>query len=467
MKDWFSVDTEGLKALQKGKPKTFIVRELVQNAFDEKIKVCKLNIIQFKDKITAVVEDDSPEGFKNLRDAYTLFGDTAKRRNLNQRGRFNIGEKQLIALCNKAMIKTTKGTISFTESGRHEIEDKTEKGTIVTIEIDGTEQEAEEMLNYAKTLLVPKYIFFEVNGEVIRYREPVKTFEVSLLTEIQEEDNFLKRVTRKTKVNLVTEAETRLYEMGIPVMDIDCDYSIDVQQKVPLSFDRDSVNETFMRELYAETLNNVYEDVKEENSSAGWIRTAMMSKRIIKDAVDTILNKRFGDKFCVANPFDRNSIDEAISKGYKVITGREMSSEEWANVKQFDAMQSSSDLFGTNFTNAEVVEPDEKQKQTADYARRIAKRFLGFDIAVRFVKGGENMVAAQYGNRTMTFNVSQCGKDFFKEPISVRTSSIVIHELGHSAGQHTENSYHELLTKLGAELIMLALKEPKFFEVRK
>lgn len=30
---------------------------------------------------------------------------------------------------------------------------------------------------------------------------------------------------------------------------------------------------------------------------------------------------------------------------------------------------------------------------------------------------------------------------------------------------HTEKQYHELLTKLAGELVELALKEPKFFEV--
>lgn len=35
--NWFEVDKEGLKSLQLGKPKTYVVRELIQNAIDEDI----------------------------------------------------------------------------------------------------------------------------------------------------------------------------------------------------------------------------------------------------------------------------------------------------------------------------------------------------------------------------------------------------------------------------------------------
>ena len=63
-KNWFEVDVEGLKALQKGKSKTFIVRELIQNAWDENIKNCELDISYSKGKINVIVKDDSPEGFK-------------------------------------------------------------------------------------------------------------------------------------------------------------------------------------------------------------------------------------------------------------------------------------------------------------------------------------------------------------------------------------------------------------------
>ena len=98
MSEWFSVDKEGLKALQKGKTKTFIINELVQNAWDEDINECKVDINWHDGKVTLRVEDDSPEGVRDISHSYTLFADTYKRRDPTKRGRFNIGEKVYIKI---------------------------------------------------------------------------------------------------------------------------------------------------------------------------------------------------------------------------------------------------------------------------------------------------------------------------------------------------------------------------------
>ena len=52
-KNWFSVSKEGLKQLQLGKPKHYVARELVQNAWDENIKVCKF-VSEWKNGITII-----------------------------------------------------------------------------------------------------------------------------------------------------------------------------------------------------------------------------------------------------------------------------------------------------------------------------------------------------------------------------------------------------------------------------
>ena len=96
MNNWFEVDTAGLKALQSNKPKTFIINELVQNAWDEDIALCSIRFKYNKDNslLTITVKDDSPEGFKNITHAYTLFADTYKRSDPTKRGRFNLGENK-------------------------------------------------------------------------------------------------------------------------------------------------------------------------------------------------------------------------------------------------------------------------------------------------------------------------------------------------------------------------------------
>lgn len=462
-KNWFEVDKDGLKELQAGKPKHYILRELIQNCWDEPITECKVDIAYTNKEVIIRVYDDSKIGFRDLKDSYTLFKHTYKRKDPEKRGKFNVGEKQSLSICEFGKVETTKGTVIFDENGRRELEGKTDKGTIVTVKVKATEKEFEEMKEIIKTYLVPKKIKFIVNNEVIPYKKPYKIFEAKLTTEI-EQDNILKRTTRNTKVNILQSDNTWLYEMGIPVQKIDCKFSIDVQQKIPLGIDRETVQPSFLKDLYAEVLNNTYKDIEEEDSSSLWVREGISDERVLKESVESVINKRYGDKVCIANPFDRKSIDEAISKGYNVIYGSEMSKDEWDTIKRDDLIDSSSDLFGSNFTNVPEIEPDDKQKIFADYAKRIAKRLLGFDIGVSFVKGGYNMVTAQYGDKHLTFNVSKLNGSFFENPISEETTDLIIHELGHENGNHTEESYHKLITKLGAKLTMLALKEPEFFD---
>ncbi len=462
--NWFDVDKEGLKELQAGKPKHYVLRELIQNALDEDIKTCDVKIIlQNNGMVMITVEDDNKQGFKDLRDGYTLFKHTDKRKNPEQRGRFNLGEKQCFSICDYAKIETTKGTIIFDKDGRKEFETGLSKGSKITIQLKATEKEVGEMIEIVDKYIIPKNVKFTLNGIRLQSKIPFKSFEASLTTEI-EQDKVLRKTTRKTKVDVYKSTPTYLYEMGIPVQEIDCQYSIDVQQKIPMGVDRETVSASFLQDLYAEVLNNVHEDVVEENSSQLWVRQAMADERIQKDAVKDITEKRFGDKVCIANNFDPNSIDEAVANGYNVIYGSELSSDEWSRLKENDLMQSSSDLFGTNFTNAPVVEPNDKQKQTANFAKKIAKRLLGINISVVFVKGGFNMVTAQYGSNQLTFNIDKLN-GFFNEPVSAKTIDLILHELGHHAGNHTEHSYHELITKMAGELTMIALKEPKFFEV--
>jgi len=49
----------------------------------------------------------------------TLFADSAKKSNPEQRGRFNLGEKLVFAQCDEVTVRTTKGGLRFDSEGRH------------------------------------------------------------------------------------------------------------------------------------------------------------------------------------------------------------------------------------------------------------------------------------------------------------------------------------------------------------
>ena len=56
-------------------------------------------------------------------------------------------------------------------------------------------------------------------------------------------------------------------------------------------------------------------------------------------------------------------------------------------------------------------------------------------------------------------------KDASVEIISQEIIDLILHELGHYAGHHTEMSYHKLLTKMAGQLVIIALNEKDFFRI--
>jgi|HubBroStandDraft_6_1064221.scaffolds.fasta_scaffold135359_2 hypothetical protein len=112
--EWFAVDKEGLAALLERRGRAFAIIELVSNAWDQQASAVEVVLQPSKRGLASLtVEDDDPDGFADLTHAFTLFADTAKRRNAEVRGRFNQGEKLVLSLCTWASISSTKGTIEF------------------------------------------------------------------------------------------------------------------------------------------------------------------------------------------------------------------------------------------------------------------------------------------------------------------------------------------------------------------
>jgi hypothetical protein len=478
-KNWFEVDRKGLKELQEGKTKTFVVRELLQNAFDEDITSCKLYLsYNGYNKATIIVEDDSPVGFRDLTDAYTLFKKTYKREDAQKRGRFNLGEKQVFAICDSAEIITTIGGVRFDETGRTSLRKKRQAGSVITINLKMTVEELRECFEYAQQILFPVGIDYTVtmsinNGEFFEVKEPkyvapFKVFEATLKTEI-EFDGAFRPTSRKTKVNLhKTNGKQLLYEMGIPVCEIECDYSIDVQQKVPLSADRDSVPTSYLRDLYAEVLNNVYDNINENIVSNSWIHEATSSNRITEKALETVITERYGDKVVVFNPNDPNANDEAVSRGYHLLKGSELGGDTWKNIKQFELLKSSTAMFGKTLVGYNPVHPTTNQQKVGEWCKKYFRDFFGLNLTVEFISSPKASTIAdfEFGGSYLRFNVPKINFKWVEDGIvGQQMLDLIVHEFGHQRGNHTEHSYHECLTKQAAWLTHKALKNPKYFEV--
>jgi hypothetical protein len=489
----FEVDVDGLRQLQEGKPKWFIIRELLQNAIDENITTCDIHLDWQRGKAFIQVNDDSPTGFRDLSDAYTLFKDTYKRSDVKKRGRFNFGEKQVLCLCDSATILTTTGCVEFDikKGVKTLTKNKTPKGSMVFVTVKMTHEEFVECCKYCDSILVPDNIKVDIivgnmgagiekvdghdwmgtvakgTWKTLSYQKPHKIFTTKLPTELKEGDR-MRNVTRETAVHIHNKnGSAYIYEMGIPICEIECDYSIDIQQKVPLSNDRDKVDGKYLKVLYGEILNHTHEEITEEQSSRIWVRTGTTSDRVTKETVQDVITKRFGENALIANPLDPRSMDEAISNGHNVIYGREMDKDEWTKVKGFDLLETTSQKYKVGITESKKVNPSDDQKKIAEFAKKISKEFLHFDLSVEFISSSDASTVADFGGNNLRFNVPKITKSMWTPSedgyIKQTMLDLLIHEIGHKAGWHYEHAYHECITKLGSQLTIKALTEPNWF----
>src|SRR5215831_17998177 len=247
MTQWFDVCRAGLGKQAEEHGKGRLIGELVQNALDEQgvtqIAV-SLALVPGRPLADFTVEDDAPEGFRDLSHAYTLFAESYKRGNPEQRGQYNFGEKLVLAVCESASISTTKGTVLFTDEGRIEKpRQKRERGSVFQGRIKMTREEYPQVCDYMRSLLLPENVVVTFNGDRLLPRKPLRTFEASLETLAADDQGVMRPRVRKTQVGVFEALPGEvpsLYELGLPVVETGDRWHISVQQKVPLNRDRDN-----------------------------------------------------------------------------------------------------------------------------------------------------------------------------------------------------------------------------------
>ena len=188
---WFTVDRKGLSVIAKSQGIARLILEPIQNAWDEQVTRVDLTLEPVPNKPLAklVVTDDSPDGFRDLADAYTLYKESYKIGDPTKRGRFNMGEKLLLSIATEATIMSTTGTVHFTEDrGRRRSGKATAEGSILTATVRMTRDEIQEALDLASALIPPHGIDTFVNGEKLRHRNPIEHREVTLQSEIKREE---------------------------------------------------------------------------------------------------------------------------------------------------------------------------------------------------------------------------------------------------------------------------------------
>jgi len=477
---WFDVNKEGLAKLLNKRGKSFVLFELIQNAWDQQITQVDVNVEMIKNRRAAkiTVIDDDPQGFIDITHAFTLFAESVKKKDPTKRGRFNIGEKLVLALCESAIVHTTTGGVKFEANGtRKNIRKKRNKGSEFSAIIKVTKDEFKEMIESIDSLLPPSNVKTVFNGEPLRIKEPVKSFTASLPTEISDEVGNLKRTIRKTKVDIHIPDKNEkgyIYEMGIPVVETGDKFHVNVHQKVLLNMDRDNVTPAYLRKIRTFVFNNTYDIVEENDINESWVKDALSDPDCENEAIKKSLDLRYGKKRVIFDPSDPESNKKAVSQGYTVIPGKSLSKNEWDNVKKAGAAKPAGQVTPSDkiLSSPDGIPPldwsklTSKQKKFVNFIEQYAKRLTDRNIRVEIIKINNNY-SAWYNNGVLTFNYNALGKRFFEDfPENLKeVIDITIHELGHEySSDHLSKSYYKALTRLGAKSTLLAIDDPNFFQ---
>lgn len=468
---WFDIDKAGLAKLMARRGKQFVIFELVQNAYDAP-EVTRVEItltpVPGRPLVDLCVRDDSPQGFARLAHAFTLFSESDKKTDPEKRGRFCLGEKTVLALAERAVIRTTTGTVSFDDTGRRQSRTATARGSSIELRLPMTRAEIDQVRAAARQLLPP--VPTTIDGERIEPRTPASSIDATLPTEVADEEGVLRRMPRKTRVAFhpVQPGETAtLYEMGIPVVEIPGVMHADIGQKVPLSLERDNVSPAYLRQILALALNVTAPSLTPDEAAQPWVTQALGHRDAAPDAVRQVITARYGERAVIYDPSDAEANALAVTKGYAVVHGGAFGGAEWEAIKQAGALRPAGQVtpspkpWAEGGTPVSALDPTPAMQAHADWARRVARQLIGRDIAVRFYPRFNDRSAAAYGGGELQYNVGVLGKAYFERPIGIEHVDLLLHELGHEyEGNHLDAGFHRALTRLGAQLALAVSENP-------
>ena len=474
---WFDVDKKGLAQLMGGRSKAFVLYELLQNAWDQEVTKVDVTISRADRLTTIVVEDDDPEGFTDVVHAYTLFAESGKKGDAEKRGRFNLGEKLVLALAREAEIQTTKGTIFFDSDGRRSKRPAVrDRGSLVRVVIPMTKDEHEELIAAMYVVICPPRIETKFNGRHLPILDVAAEFIVALPTMIADSEGVMRQRVRQTMVRVYEPApleNATLFEMDIPVVETRDRYHVDVQQKVPLNMDRDNVTPAYLRAIRVAVLNATHEGLTEDDVTQTWVKEACSDERVEDAAVRKAVKLRFGERAVIYDPTDLEANKLSVADGRPVVYGGSLSGDEWAQVRRAGALQAAGVVtpspkpYSPGGTPLKFIEPDDQtpgMQRIVRFARDVALHVLKASITVGITCDITWPFAATYGSGRLVLNLGSLGHEFFNCGITNRVIDLLIHEFGHHyASDHLSSDYYDALTRLGAAMTRLALDKPELF----
>ena len=472
----FAVSESGMRELNSSREPWDLVKELIQNAWDEApfASECRVTVEpQLEGSATMVtVQDDGP-GFSDIADAYTLMGHTAKRSQPTKRGRFNIGEKDVISVAIKAKVETVGRTVTFPSAGPRKVDTNLRaKGTVIEVLMPWNELQSDDLIAKLRCFRPPANYCLFVNGLEVPLRPAKAISSVALPTVTQNGPREPMRTTqRRTDIHFIELAspsgERWLYEMGIPVQPISCPWDIDIMQKIPMSQQRNAVSETYLNRIYAETLNATHGMLEKDEFGSEWVKRAVDHSHIKSEAVRATVKGRYGSSKAVFATLDQDANRRASDNGYGLINPGGLSKGEIKAFREHAGVKESDVVFPTPPPPREDYgpEPGSNEERFAEWVTEIAGQ-CNLSATVRFFNEPQNDRRADCSVSTATptlrFNTAHLDEKFFQPPYETLPHwDLVLHELGHALSERSGHgeAWGEGVSKAGAFIAVHMIRD--------
>jgi len=272
--------------------------------------------------------------------------------------------------------------------------------------------------------------------------------------------------------------EASLFEMGLPVVPTGDRYHVDIQMKVPVSLDRDNVPPAYLAKVRALVVAHMAEHLQAADANSSWVREALQKAGdlVPDEAVQRLAELRFGEKRVAFDPSDMEANHIAVSQGFTLVYGSQLSKPEWDAVRRSGAVLPAGQVtpsprpYNDGGSPLRLVAEDDwtpAVRAVVSYARRLAPLLIGREISVQIANEVAWPFAATYGGGMLTLNLGRLGHRWF-EGDQVSINDLLLHELGHEyASNHLSEDYYKALTRLGASMVQLALDRPELLRLER
>jgi len=472
----FEIDERAFRAQNLHRPPGHLVRELVQNAFDEEGAKRVILEVRSEPGYTRIsIEDEVPRGFQDPKEIWTIFA-SGKKDSPLKRGRMGRGLKEMIAVSDDVIVETVGKTVHF-KWKRKEFErtvraNSRERGTLIVCEIPSwTAQDAQDIRWYLKLFIPPPGLDFQMVGLTLPTYTRADSFEASLPTVFVENEVMVQRV-RKTEIRLYSlqNGETPwIYEMGIPIEPIKDDgfpFHIDVQQRVPLKPERDVVPRSYLRQVFGCLANHRMEKMSREDASKLWVEEAVSSAVFDKEKAGALyVKKRFGENVVRLNPMDPDNNVRAVQDGLPLVDLRGQTDAVRDLVRTH--APSTSQVFAPSFGEAETIPEDDwtdDEKDFVAFAQWLGGKLSIGAFEVEIYTMDRDRYCATWNDvlRQVNVNRKRVGKRFFARGNTATWVNLLVHEFAHRKGNGHDQSWYQEFGRLSGLAFMAAVENVEF-----